>query len=95
MAHETKLRSYSALAHSCTSLIVKILWNLFCQYNSIYTSFHKYLKGEKNTNKLKKKNVAIVATVPLGTAVTVQNLGKKNKKKCGSWNQIVRWKLFF
>ena len=25
VAHETKLRSYSALAHSCTSLIVKIL----------------------------------------------------------------------
>ena len=60
------------------------------QYNNIYTSLHKYLKGKKthththththkNTNGLleKKKNVAIVATVPLGTAVIVQNLGKK------------------
>ena len=26
-----------------------------------------------------KKNVAIVATMPLGTVVTVQNLGKKKK----------------
>ena len=40
-----------------------------CQYKNIYTSLHKYLKGKK------KKTIAIVATVPLGTVVTVQNLG--------------------
>ena len=45
-----------------------------CQYNNIYTSLHKYLKGKK-----KKKTIAIVATVPLGIAVTIQNLGKKKK----------------
>ena len=79
--------SYSALAHSRTSIIVKILWNLLCQYNNIYTSLHKYLKGKKkNTNRLqeKKKTITIVATVPLGTVVTVQNLGKK---KGGSRHQ--------
>ena len=54
------------------------------QYNNIYTSLHKYLKGKKKhthtktqTDYWKKKNVAIVATVPLGTVVIVQNLGKK------------------
>ena len=41
-----------------------------------------YIKGKKKykqkTGKRKeKKNVAIVATVPLGTVVTVQNLGGK------------------
>ena len=45
------------------------MWNLLCQYNNIYISSHKYLKG--------KKNVTTVATVPLGTVVIVQNLGKK------------------
>jgi len=34
--------NYSALAYSRTSIIMKILWNLFCQYNNIYTSLHKY-----------------------------------------------------
>ena len=52
------------------------MWNLLCQYNNIYTSLHKYLKG-------KKKTVATVVTMPLGTVVTVQNFGKKN----GSRNQ--------
>ena len=36
----------------------------------------------------KKKTVVIIATVPLGTVVTVQNLGKK-KKKSGSRNQSI------
>ena len=49
-----------------------------CQYNNIYISLHKYF--------YKKKTVTTVATVPLGTVVTVQNLGKK-KKKSGSQNQ--------
>ena len=57
------------------------MWNLLYQYNNIYTSLHKYLKGKKKKNKQidywKKKNVVTVATVPFGTVVTVQNLGKK------------------
>ena len=32
-------------------------------------------------NKKKKKTIAIVATVPLGIAVTIQNLGKKMAHK--------------
>ena len=31
-----------------TSIIVKILWNLLCQYNNIYASLYKYLKEKKN-----------------------------------------------
>ena len=50
------------------------MWNLLCQYNNIYTSLHKYLKG-------KKKSAATVAIVPLGTVVTVQNLGKKSSSQ--------------
>ena len=54
------------------------MWNLLCEYNNIYTSLHKYLnekKKKQHTNRLlKKKNVA---TVSLGTVVTIQNLGKK------------------
>ena len=30
-----------------TSIIVKILWNLLCQYNNIYASLYKYLKEKK------------------------------------------------
>ena len=60
---------------------MKILWNLLCQYNNIYTGLHKYLKEKKKAQtdyrKKKKKTIAIVATVPLGTVVTVQNLGGK------------------
>ena len=45
-------------------------------------------KTKKQTDyrkkKKKKKTIAIIATVPLGTVVTVQNLGKK---KSGSRNQ--------
>ena len=52
------------------------MWNLLCQYNNIYTNLHKYLKGKKN-DYWKKKIVATVAIVPLGTVVTIQNLGKK------------------
>ena len=60
------------------SIIVKILWNLLCQYNNIYTSLHKYLKGKKKHKPItKKKNVATVATTSLGTVVIVQNLEKK------------------
>ena len=56
VAHETKAL-YSALAYTCTSIIMKILWNLLCQYNNIYTNLHKYLKEKKNkTNRLLKKN---------------------------------------
>ena len=44
-----------------------------------------YIKGKKSTNesleKKRKIEVAIVATVPLGTVVTVQNLKKKKKKR--------------
>ena len=62
------------------------------QYNNIYISLHKYLKGKTHTHThthtqnrlLEKKNVAIVATVPLGTVVIVQNLGGK---KSGSRNR--------
>ena len=57
------------------------MWNLLCQYNNIYTGLHKYLKEKKKhkliIGKKKKKTIAIVATVPLGTVVTVQNLGGK------------------
>ena len=67
------------------------MWNLLYHYNNIYTNLHKYLKGKKkNSNRLlkekkKKKNpVVTVATMPLDTVITVQNLGKK---KSGSRNQ--------
>ena len=40
---------------------------MLCQYNNIYTSLHKYLKGKKKkTDYLKKKKkLAIIATVLL------------------------------
>ena len=52
------------------------------QYNNIYISLHKIFKRKTHTHThktdyWKKKNVAIVATVPLGTVVIVQNLGEK------------------
>ena len=55
------------------------MWNLLYQYNNIYTSLHKYIKGKKKHTPItgKKKTITIVATVPLGTVVTIQNLGKK------------------
>ena len=39
------------------SIIVKILWNLLCQYNNIYTSLHKYFKEKKTQTdyRIKKK----------------------------------------
>ena len=50
-----------------------------------------YIKGKKSTNgrleKKRKIEVAIVAIVPLGTIVTVQNLKKKKKKKNKVANQ--------
>ena len=42
---------------------------------------YKYLKGKKKTQtdyRKKKKTITIVATVPSGTVVTVQKLGKKS-----------------
>ena len=58
-----------------------------CQYKNIYTSLNKYLKGKKKTQTdyREKKNVATVATVPLGTVSTVQN----SRKKSGSRNQSI------
>ena len=53
---------------------MKILWNLLCQYNNIY----KKKKKVQTEDLGKKKNVA---TVPLGTVATVQNLLKKKKDK--------------
>ena len=58
------------------------------QYNNIYISLHKIFKRKTHTHTQKtdywkKTNVAIVATVPLGTVVIVQNLGGK---KSGSRN---------
>ena len=55
------------------------------QYNNIYISLHKYLKGKKKhthtqNRLLEKKNVA---TVPLGTIATVQ------KKKVANQNGTV------
>ena len=60
-----------------------MLLNLLCQYNNIYTSLHKYLLKKKYkpiTGKKKKRIIAIVAIVPLGTVVTIQDLGKRKKK---------------
>ena len=39
------------------SIIVKILWNLLCQYNNINISLHQYLKEKKKHKPitLKKK----------------------------------------
>ena len=37
------------------------MWNLLCQYNNIYTSLHKYLKGKKK----KKKTLGTIAIVPV------------------------------
>ena len=47
-------------------------------YIPAYINIYKE-KKKKNTNGLlkKKKNVAIVATVPLAIVITVQNLEKK------------------
>ena len=45
-----------------TSIIVKILWNLLCQYNNIYAGFYKYLKEKKYKQKTKKKKNAVVFT---------------------------------
>ena len=56
------------------SIIVKILWNFLCQYNKIYIKEKKKVQTEDE-----KKNVANVATVPLGTVATVSKvLFKKN-----------------
>ena len=43
------------------------MWNLLCQYNNIYVGSYKYLKEKKVQTEdwKKKKNVAIVAIVPL------------------------------
>ena len=44
------------------------MWNFLCQYNKIYIKEKKKVQTEDE-----KKNVANVATVPLGTVATVQN----------------------
>ena len=56
---------------------MKILWNLLYQYNNIYKR-----KKKKNgrLKKEKKKIVATVAIVPLGTVAMVQNLKKEKEK---------------
>ena len=65
------------------SIIVKILWNLLCQYNNIYAGSYKYLKEKKSTNekrkKKKKKRYSYSATWTNqnDTGVIVQNLGNK------------------
>ena len=38
---------YFGLEEINTSIIVKILWNLLCQYNNIYAGSYKYLKEKK------------------------------------------------
>ena len=45
-----------------------------CQYNNIYTSLHKYLKGKKKpqTDYQKKKKIGTVVTVPPGIVAIVQ-----------------------
>ena len=43
---------------------MKILWNLLCQYNNIYTGFYKYLKEKKvQTEDWRKKKKNVLATV--------------------------------
>ena len=55
------------------------------KYCKIYCiSIISYIKNEKKVQTedwKKKNNVAIVATAPLGTVATVQNLFKKKKKE--------------
>ena len=83
-----KYCSYSALAHSCTSIIVKILWNLLCQYNNIYTGLHKYLKEKKKAQtdyrKKKKKNYSYCSYSATWHCSYCSKLGGK---KSGSRNQ--------
>ena len=45
--------------------MVKILWNLLCQYNNIYTSLYKYLKGKKTQTDYEKKKEAAHETKSL------------------------------
>ena len=52
---------------------MKIFWNLLCQYNNIYKS-----KKVQTEDKKKKKIVTTVATVPLDTVATFQNMEKNN-----------------
>ena len=65
---------------------MKILWNLLCQYNNIY----KREKKVQTEDWEKKKFVTTVATMPLGTVATVQNL-KKKKRQSGSPKWHCRW----
>ena len=44
------------------SIIVKILWNLLCQYNNINVSLHQYLK-EKKKKKDSQNQSTVVATM--------------------------------
>ena len=38
---------YFILTYKKLTIIVKILWNLLCQYNNIYVGSYKYLKEKK------------------------------------------------
>ena len=50
------------------------MWNFLYQYNDIY----KRKKKVQTEDWKKKKNVATVATVPLDTVATFQNMEKNN-----------------
>ena len=63
-------------------LIPQILWNLLCQYNNIY----KRKKKVQTEDWKKKKNVATVATVPLGTVAIFKTKKKKKKDKVANKN---------
>ena len=51
--------------------------------NTLDVQWYIYKREKKYKRKTKKKNVAIVATMLLGTVTTVQNLKKKNKRQSG------------
>ena len=56
------------------SIIVKILWNLLCQYNNIYTSLYKYLKEKKKQIdywKNNNNNLGTVAIVPVNNCENI------------------------
>ena len=67
---------------------MKILWNLLCQYNNTYTN-----------GRLKKKNVAIVATVPPEqTKTTIAFTHSQNKCHNNIYKTIhiqILWNLLY
>ena len=65
---------------------------MLCQYNNIYVGSYKYLKERKSTNgRLEKKNVATVATMPLGTIATI----KKKKVAHQNGTTYEQWKTLY